>query len=306
MTTRTSVAALILNWNGAADTCELLQCLDSIDDASIKITTVVIDNASKPQDRHQLEAFIKNEPLRMTTLYRANPLNIGVPAGYNQAVAMAGPSHDYYLRLDNDVTLVPNGLQLMIDAMRRTHEEGVRLIGGNTKLYDQPATDNGGAVRIDLLAGRTEVSYPEADTICDGVLGCIVLLDGGLVRHYFPEVFDSSLFLCTDESELSLRARSKGWLTLYLSATIGCHKSGQSTGKVDFSSRYFSARNWTILRLRFTSGANARCRIFASIVLGMAANIVRLRWAYPLGVATGLLLHWASCLDLRQRPSSLG
>jgi GT2 family glycosyltransferase len=59
------------------------------------------------------------------------------------------------------------------------------------------------------------------------------------------------LFLTTDESEISLRCKEKGWLTYYVSQTIGLHKGARSISKVKRASGLYSVRNWSYLSLRF-------------------------------------------------------
>lgn len=296
-----SLAALIINWNGAEDTIELLRSLEEMRPQEANVEVAVIDNASEPEDRMQLENFLGSWHGSISIHFRANTTNIGVPAAYNQAVQILGLGHDYYLRLDNDVTLAAGAIGKMVASALNRHEGKTGIVGGNIKFYDRPDVDNGGAVNIDLIAGRTSVDYPADSRGCDGVLGCIMLINGDLVRAYAPEVFDSRLFLCTDESELGLRARQDGWTIWYLAEIIGFHKGGRSTGKVRSLSNYFSARNWAVLRLKYSRGSVARLRVMLSLLTGVAKSLVLMRWAYPLGTFAGLLLYGSETIDRRVR-----
>lgn len=301
MRQRYSLAALIINWNGAEDSIELLRSLEDMRPKDAHLEVAVIDNASALEDRLLLEEFLRDWQTNIFVHFRANRSNIGVPAAYNQAIQMLGLGHDYYLRLDNDVTIAADAIEKMVALLTIGNGRKAGIVGGNVKFYDQPDADNGGAVKIDLVAGRTSVSYPASSRECDGVLGCIMLLHGDLVRAYAPEVFDSRLFLCTDESELSLHVKQDGWATWYLAETIGFHKGGRSTGKVKFISNYFSARNWGVLRLKYSSGTGAHSRVMLSLLIGVAKSVVRMRWAYPLGTCAGLLLYASEILDRRAR-----
>lgn len=164
------------------------------------------------------------------------------------------------------------------------------------------ASARAGAVRIDLIKGRTYVSYPSHDTVCDGVLGCIMLIDGDLVRKYAPNVFDSRLFLCTDESELSLRARFAGVNTWYVARTIGLHKSGRSTKKVAYTSNYYSARNWALLRLKYTRGFFHKSLVVYSLIWGTLKSIFLGRFAYPIGTLSGAFLFFSEVIDKHAHP----
>ena len=297
MDNRRKLAALVINWRGADDTIELLESLCRCLSNHLSITTVVVDNASGAEDCAKLQrGFVEFEG-RMQVLFRANTVNIGVPAAYNQAIQVAGLKYDYYLRLDNDVVVDPQGLAAMIEALEQGRENGIGIVGGNVRYFDRRNENNGGAVSIDLLKGKTTVTYPSSDVLCDGVLGCIMLLSGELVRQYAPEVFQSSLFICTDESELSLRAARDGMSTIYLACLIGFHKSGRSTSKVNFISNYYSARNWTLLRLKYARDSRQKLSVLMRMPIDVARSVARRRWAFPLGAAAGIGLAFSSFVD---------
>lgn len=301
MRTKKKIAALIINWNGAEDTLELLHSLCKCQTDWISITAVVIDNASRGADLLKLEENIKKFDGIINLVFRANSINIGVPAAYNQAIQIAGLNYDHYLRLDNDVVVDPQGLAAMVDVLDQKSDEGIAIVGGDIRYYDRQNENNGGAVTVDLIAGRTTAAYPVAEVVCDGVLGCIMLLSGKLVRRYAPEVFESALFICTDETELSLRAAGDGMRTIYLARRIGLHKGGQSTGKVHFMSDYYSARNWTLHRLRYVAGNRQRFAVLVRFPLDIGRSLLRGRWAFPLGWVAGLGLAIAWFLDRRIR-----
>jgi len=297
-----SVAALVINWNGAHDTLELLSSLRKCQCERLSITAVVVDNASAPDDVAALRAGILALNGQVNVVLQENKLNVGVPAAYNQAIQVAGLTHDYYLRLDNDVVVEPRGLLAMVETLERRAADGVAIVGGNIKYFDNQSDDNGGAVTIDLMSGTTSVAYPSTDVLCDGVLGCIMLVSGTLVRDFAPEVFESALFVCTDESELSMRAAKRGCRTLYLAQLIGFHKGGRSTTTVKSVANYYSARNWTLHRLRYVSNRRQRLAVLlVRIPFDGLRNILRGRWAAVPGLVAGLGLAVAWHLDTHAR-----
>jgi GT2 family glycosyltransferase len=297
MIDKISVAALIINWNGSDDTLELIHSLRICSIDTCVIDVIIIDNASDYYDFINLQEGIKNLDGVGKIVLRRNSINIGVPAAYNQAIQIIGIDYNYYLRLDNDIVMDANGLSMLIDGLERNRLCGVGLVGGNVKYFDRPFENNGGAVTIDLLRGVTNSEYPSVELVCDGVLGCIMLLDGDVVRRYSPDVFDSNLFICTDESELSLRARLDGIFTLYIAGQIGLHKSGVSTGKVGFLSNYYSARNWTIHRLYFLRGIKNKSLLFLRFFIDICRSILRGRWSYPIGLLSGFAISISRSID---------
>ncbi len=285
-----NIAALIINWNGATDTIELLNSLKECQSDSLTITAIIIDNSSEKSDLERLTNSISDLNSILNCFLRVNKINIGVPAAYNQAIQIAGLNYDYYLRLDNDVIIEKHNLKKMIDALDNNAHHGIEIVGGNIKYYHNRNENNCGAVTIDLLKGKTKISYPAINTECDSILGCIMLLSNKLVNNYSPNVFENNLFICTDESELSMRAFKDGIKTLYIPETVGYHKSGQSTGKVNFVSNYYSARNWTFHRLRYVKNKTALILVLLLLPFDIARSIVKCRFSYPLGVVSGIFL----------------
>lgn len=295
------IAALIINWNGANDTLELVSSLCSCQNNFITIDVIIVDNASHPADYERLRRGLNDFSGLIESKLRSNTVNVGVPAGYNQCIQLSGLDYDYYLRLDNDVVISPRGLLALIEAMESNIDRGVEIVGGNIKYYDHPELNNGGAVEIDLVRGITSVSYPPNDVICDGVLGCIMLISGKLIRSFSPIIFDPNLFICADESELSLRAGTCGAFTFYVAEEIGRHKSGISTKKVPILSNYYSARNWTLLRWRFLSGWRSIISMMFFVMIDLLKSFVKFRWIFTVGFISGTALAITEAIDRRIR-----
>lgn len=261
-----SVLAIIPNWNGTADTLECLASLAAQRLRSGRIDVVVIDNASAPSEVRALRDGIDALSSLLSVSLLCSETNIGVPAAYNRGIAAARVKYEYFLRLDNDVVLLPDAVETLCSALDGQYSSGVRLVGGDVRFFHDAEARNGGAVWIDLLRGRTGVTYPAVDVICDGVLGCVMLMDGGLVEAFAPEVFDSWLYLTTDESELSLRARGRGWSTYYVARPIALHKGGRSTSRVKTRTTLFCLRNWSFLATAYAPSALVRAAVVARIV----------------------------------------
>lgn len=292
---RRSVAALIINWNGAADTIELVESLLLCAAPDIEIACIVIDNNSSDDDCADLSEGLDRLGQRISVTLRFNSINIGVPAAYNQAIQIAGLQHDYYLRLDNDVIVDREGLLAMIEILDTKSD--VELVGGNVRFYDARDKNNGGAVAIDLVRGKTKVAYPNDNVVCDGVLGCIMLMSHSVVERYSPDVFLGALFICTDESELSIRAARDGCLTMYSKKIIGYHKGGVSTKKVSLLSQYYSSRNWTYLRLLYVNGLKNRIITWLNIAMYFGLYAIRFRKPHVYGVVSGVAMWLTTRVD---------
>jgi GT2 family glycosyltransferase len=269
MTEKEDLTAIIPNWNGAIDTLELVDSLisDSKDDINLEI--VIIDNSSEISDYERLKKGL--EKIKTTIKYKLirNQQNIGIPAAYNQAIKNRGLKNSHILRLDNDVVVLRGCLTRLLDALKQNKEDGISIVGCNTKLYDNTAENNAGAYSINLVRGINKVDYPVKSKVCDGVLGCIMLIDNEITEIFQPNIFNPWLFISADESELSLRCRNIGRKTYYIHETLALHKSGRSTGRVSNLSEYYNVRNWAYLCLEYENNFILRIVILLRLILSI-------------------------------------
>ena len=245
------IVALIINWNGSDDTKELIESLIPQINKNLVIDFIVIDNNSNLENIIILEQIVSIYSTIISIKLIKNSENIGIPAAYNQAINSCDYEYDYYLRLDNDVVILENGVDKLCKAMEMNKKNDIKIVGCNIKYYKEKNKNNGGSYSFDLLKGRNNVSYPLENTITDGVLGCVMLIDKTVINEFKPEVFDSWLFISADESELSIRCKNLGWKTLYLAENLAFHKSGISTSKSPSLTTYCNIRNWTYLALKY-------------------------------------------------------
>jgi GT2 family glycosyltransferase len=281
------VAALIINWNGAKDTLELLESLAKQKERNLECVAIIVDNNSDAQDYHALETGIKSISGMEIKLVK-NAANEGVPSAYNRAIAASGNGFDYYLRLDNDVVLKEGSLARLIELLEKWRDQGARLVGCNIRYYDNEEESNCGAVHINLIRGKTTTSYPPEQCLVDGVLGCAMLIDGEVVRTYKPNVFLGWLYYTTDESELSMRCAARGWRTLYVPEPLVLHKGGRSTRKAKTMATLHSARNWAFLAMKYARPSMLVPLVAIRILcVSFPVLIIRGRWCHALALLRG-------------------
>jgi GT2 family glycosyltransferase len=115
-----------------------------------------------------------------------------------------------------------------------------------------------------------------------------MLMDGEVVRSFWPTIFDPWLFLTTDESELSLRCKEKGWQTLYVARALALHKGGRSTARVPAAAASYSARNWSYLSLRYVQPRWMRALVVARILTTAILKVAQGRAAVSLALLRGI------------------
>ena len=98
-----SVSVVVVNWNGASDTVELVDSL--LDQTYVRVEVVVVDNGSDSNDATVFRETFGSR-IRLVTLER----NRGCGGGYNAGteVALEGGEPDYVVIMNNDMTAAPD------------------------------------------------------------------------------------------------------------------------------------------------------------------------------------------------------
>ncbi|MGI5189643.1 glycosyltransferase family 2 protein [Promicromonospora sp. CA-289599] len=220
------VAAVIVTYNSAEHVDALL---DGLPDAfgDVPYTTVVVDNGSTDGTQALLR--------RRGDCTVVESVNDGYGAGMNRAVRHA-PETAAILVLNPDVELDADAVPRMLSVLRRP---GVGIVAPRTREVDgrlsptlrrTPTVARAGGLsftRLPLLAERIDDprAYTTERTV-DWAVGAIWLVD----RECFDAMggFDESYFLYSEETDFALRARDRGWATVYTPTAGGMHIGGGS------------------------------------------------------------------------------
>jgi N-acetylglucosaminyl-diphospho-decaprenol L-rhamnosyltransferase len=246
-----SLDVVIVNWN----TGPLLQaCLGSIAAARRSTFSVgrvaVVDNASVDGSCDRLDAF--DLPVVLTR----NPENRGFAAACNQAAA--GAVSDYLLFLNPDTALFPDSLSRPIAFMEEPANAdagicGVRLVGDNGATavscarFPTVGTFFGQATGLTRLwpgLFRPHLMTAEECRVTqnvDQIIGAFFL-----VRRSVFELlggFDHRFFVYFEEVDLSLRARERGYRSVYLADAAVYHRGGASSDQVKATRLFYSLRS---------------------------------------------------------------
>ena len=287
------VAAVVVTYNSAEHVDALL---DGLPDAfgDVPYTTVVVDNGSTDGTLALLR--------RRGDCTVVESVNDGYGAGMNRAVRHA-PETAAILVLNPDVELDADAVPRMLSVLRRP---GVGIVTPRTREADgrlsptlrrTPTVARAGGLsftRLPLLAER--IDDPRAYTTeraVDWAVGAIWLVD----RECFDAMggFDESYFLYSEETDFALRARDRGWATVYTPTAGGMHIGGGSGTSHETHTMQMLNRVRLIRRRRGTGAA----WLYYALTL-----LVELR--------RGILGHRASWPTLRAlvrpalRPAALG
>lgn len=239
-----SVAAIVLNWNGLADTRVAVQSLSAQTFRPLDIH--VVDNASAGNDADVLAAEFGNR-IRLVR----NDTNLGFTDGHNgtlRRLVDAG-TVDWIALLNNDAIAEPTWIERLVAV-----GESDPRIGACACLMvfreDAATVENAGIVML-----RTGEAIPrgrgrpasEFSAACDvaGACGGAVLLRVAALREL--GLLRDDFFLNFEDVDLSLRLIACGWRIRYVPDAVVRHGLNQSIDKVrDDAFRIRSIRNMSV------------------------------------------------------------
>lgn len=221
-----SVVAIVLNWNGLADTRE---CLNSLRAAEYdNLRTVLVDNGSAADEAGTLEREYED----MIEVVRL-PENLGFAGGMNAGIRRAlEASPDYVLLLNNDVIVEPQFLARLVEQAKRLP----KLAAASPKayFYSEPRTiySTGGKVSIwrgvARQVGRGQEDRGQFEKVArrdyaDGM--CMLIPRSALEK---VGLFDEQYFAYWEETDWCWRAREAGLRCYYVPQSRIWHKAERS------------------------------------------------------------------------------
>jgi len=239
-----SVAAIVLNWNGLADTRVAVRSLLAQTFRSVAVW--VVDNASAGPDAAALAAEFGDR----IHLVR-NAANLGFPGGHNGTLRhlVDSGSVDWIALLNNDAIADPAWIERLVAA-----GESDPRIGACASLMvfraDASTVENAGVVMlrtgeaIPRGRGRPAAEFAAPADVAGACFGAVLLRTAalrevGLMRDDF--------FLNFEDVDLSLRLLACGWRIRYVPDAVVRHGLNQSIDKVrDDAFRIRSIRNMSV------------------------------------------------------------
>ena len=215
---------IIVNYNGK----ELLEkSLPSV----VKYTNAdicVVDNNSTDDSL----SFLKNNYPSIKLIESEE--NLGYGNAHNLALE-THPNYNYYVFMNNDITVTPNWLEEMIKVFNT--KEGVGAVGPKILLSekkDEKYLINSAGMDINkhLMAyDRYEGEYDDEkyNTVekVDGICGAVMLLSKEVIEKV--KGFNPKMFLYYEDVDLSLRIRDLGYDIYYCGNSVVYHNHMAST-----------------------------------------------------------------------------
>jgi GT2 family glycosyltransferase len=238
-----SVAIVVLNWNGLADTLACLRSLRDLRYAGRRI--VVVDNGSTDGSVAGLRSAATSREFELIETDR----NLGYAGGNNVGIRHAlKHGADFVLVLNNDTTVDPMLLDELLGAADRHPKAGcfgpwIFYMHDPERLWFARAAWSSRFASFNWPGKNRLASEVPGEAVgTDYVCGAALFFRASVARQI--GFLDERFFLVYEESDWCYRARRAGFECLTVPAARVWHKVGTSFGSEDSPLRtYFSTRN---------------------------------------------------------------
>lgn len=240
-----SVAVVVLNWNGLSDTIRCLESLKAVAYPDCEI--ILVDNGSTDgsvaclRSRYPQIVMIENEE------------NLGFAGGNNVGIRHALKKEaNYVLILNNDTVVEPGFINALVDVAESDPRIGI--VGPKIVYYHDPTKIWSAGGRINLFTGVfANLEAHDSRAACHGVKsvdyvsGCALLIKTKVIEEV--GLLDKDYFLYLEEADWNFRARARGYHSVVNCDTTVLHIAGASLRKAPDLIYYYFARN-TLLFLK--------------------------------------------------------
>jgi GT2 family glycosyltransferase len=284
------VMIITLNWNRQADTLAFLASCAELRYPRMQL--VVVDNGSTDGSVAAIAAAYPG------VIQLCNATNLGFAAGMNVGLRYAlAHNADYVFLANNDTTLAPDALDLLVRAAT-AHSAAVVA----PAIYYAAAPEQlwwlGGTLRPLLLEVQRLAAAPSPTPFpVDFVTGCGMLISSAALAQV--GLFDERFFMYYEDSDFCLRVRRAGQTILVEPRAAMYHKVAQSSGGGDSPNERYQMARSSIQYFR----KHARPRQWLFIGPYRTGSALRTLWrlvrrrrlnaarAYLRGLRDGILLH---------------
>lgn len=266
-----SVAILIVNYNGIEDTIECVKSLHEIEYTNYKI--FVIENGSTHKPTKEQVDYLKEK-----TTYLETNKNLGFSGGNNVGIVEAiKAGFDYVLLLNNDTTVQPDFLNILINAAKE--KTNVGAVSGKITFYSKPGyLWYGGGHLDEKYGGGSHERWNEPNPADTGeirevtfITGCLMLIPAEVFKNI--GLLSEEYFLYAEDTDFCCRVIKAGYKLWFCENTLICHKVSASTGAGSAMTQYYMVRNVLYLTKKFRADhrkVNMRftCQMIKDIIRG--------------------------------------
>ena len=242
-----SIAIVVLNWNGIDDT---LPCLDSLLSQSYKdFKIAVVDNGSTDNSKEQLVAYQNKHTSKIKLIF--NPQNLGFAGGVNTGIKWALTNKFQYIALfNNDAIADKNWLKSLLDLIS-PNDIGIST---GLLLHDSGETiDSTGdwytTWGLPFPRNRNnKTKEAPAEDFVFSASGGASLYKASIFKKI--GLFDEDFFAYYEDTDISFRAQLAGFKIKYSPKAIAYHKQGETSKKIPGFTVYQTFKNLPLLFIK--------------------------------------------------------
>ncbi len=265
------VGIVIVNWNQREITLDALRSVYASDYTEIAV--IVVDNGSEDGSVEVIKAEFSD------VIVIENEKNTGFAAASNQGMNRAleiGAEYIYFL--NNDATISPDCITILVDIFNETHEVGA--VAPFIMYHDNPDLIwyGGGIVRFwrGRIAHKYIRKYLNTRTFTmaetDYITGCAMMIRRKAVEQCGG--FDLSFGIYSEDVDLSLRLRKMGWQLWVTPTAKAYHKvSVSSGGELSPLKAFHRGRSNAFLIKRWAKWWELPTLIFGGLIGGLLVTV---------------------------------
>jgi GT2 family glycosyltransferase len=273
---------LIVNWNSGEQLRDCLRSFAAVSGDQVTVSRViVVDNASSDGSSDGLTC-----PAPLKVIKNAD--NRGFAAACNQGAGAA--KADFLLFLNPDTRLHPGSLERPAHYLQAAEHESVGIVGiqlvdrndhvaRNTARQPTPLSMIGNSVGLDRLLPSvfpphfaTEWAHNDTREV-DQVMGAFFFVR----RTTFQALggFDERFFVYFEDMDFAVRARGRGWSTVYLADARAFHRGQGTTQSATAQRMQYFAHSRILYARKHFSAVGSFAVTFATLCLEPIIRIAR-------------------------------
>jgi GT2 family glycosyltransferase len=226
--TPSSVALIIINWNGYLLTKRCLLSLENLQYPKVQV--IIVDNGSEDGSLEKLQGEFS------APIYLKNETNLGFTGGNNTGIAYAlDKGYDYILLLNNDTEVYPAFLDELLKSQQK--KQNIGMVQPLILFQDEPNRIWSAGGRYVKALGMAKTlgdraalkDYPlQEDQKLDWATGCCLLVPSQVVKAV--GTLENSYFAYFEDVDWSLRIRQAGY-DIYLAPNSRITHEGSASSK---------------------------------------------------------------------------